>query len=199
MAGRRSKIGHFKSRRLLHALGKRISGPVQEPIVDGFPFITEYGSEKTKFTYLSLLDSNHPNKLVYLAIDRDTKKKLIVKFASKYNSAAHRLLSEHSLAPTLHYPSKDDNGSVRYGGRQMIVMDYVEMKPLSGSLSIAQSKEVRRSIDLLHENNFVFGDLRPPNILIEGDKAMLVDFDWCGEDGKAHYPADLDAFMGIQM
>ncbi|KAG6834258.1 hypothetical protein H0H93_010802 [Arthromyces matolae] len=138
-------------------------------------------------------------KLLYPAIDRDTKKKLVLKFASKYmySSAAPHLLSEHNLAPTLHYPSKDDNGSVKYGGRHMIVMDYVEMKPLSGTLSIAQSKEVRRSIDLLHENNFVFGDLRPPNILIEGDKAMLVDFDWCGEDGKAHYPADLNTFMGI--
>ena len=52
---------------------------------------------------------------------------------------------------------------------------------------VFQRGDIRRAMDLLHEKNLVFGDLRPPNILIKGDTALLVDFDWCGEEGKGKY------------
>jgi len=35
---------------------------------------------------------------------------------------------------------------------------------------------------------FVHGDLREPNMLCDGEKVMLVDFDWGGKVGEAYYP-----------
>jgi tRNA A-37 threonylcarbamoyl transferase component Bud32 len=39
-----------------------------------------------------------------------------------------------------------------------------------------------------HDEGLVHGDLREPNILCDGEKMMLIDFDWGGEVGKACYP-----------
>ncbi|KAG6836982.1 hypothetical protein H0H93_016935 [Arthromyces matolae] len=159
------------------------------PTVNGFPFITQYEPAKTEFTYLSLLS---PTKLIYLAfLNSDIEKKLVVKFPFRYNAEAHDILSKRGLAPTLHYASVNDSSSVMYGGRHMIVMDYVDMQFLSGPLSGIQHDRIQEAIELLHQHNFVFGDLRSPNILVDGDSTMLVDFDWCGVEGKGHYPEDM--------
>ncbi|KAG6848911.1 hypothetical protein H0H93_012907 [Arthromyces matolae] len=139
------------------SLGQRMSTPDPVPPLNGFPFVTKYGPEEKKFTYLSLLDSESQNKFMYKAFfDSDPNKKLVVKFTSRYNAKAHRLLSEHKLAPTLHYSSTDDDSSVMYGGRHMIVMDYVPMKSSSsvGLLSSEQYDKIRKSIELLHQHNF---------------------------------------------
>ena len=74
----------------------------------------------------------------------------------------------------------------------MIVMDFVEGKPAVGSLSEGQFEQVNEAIQLLHSHDFVFGDLRLPNILITDDTAMLIDFDWCGKVEEAEYPSSLN-------
>ncbi|KAI0742966.1 hypothetical protein C8Q80DRAFT_1330606, partial [Daedaleopsis nitida] len=43
----------------------------------------------------------------------------------------------------------------------------------------------------LHRAGFVFGDLRRPNVLIVGDKVVLIDFDWCEKEDEARYPSDV--------
>ncbi|KIO17610.1 hypothetical protein M407DRAFT_84822 [Tulasnella calospora MUT 4182] len=62
-------------------------------------------------------------------------------------------------------------------------------------------KDVGAALRLLHEGGFVFGDLRPPNIVLcernlqDGGTeqgAMLVDFDWAGKDGEQRYPPSLN-------
>ncbi|KAG6836950.1 hypothetical protein H0H93_000590, partial [Arthromyces matolae] len=161
-------------------LGRRITMPDPEPAVDvdGFPYINEYGSQKTKFTYQRLLDSNHPNKLVFLAyIDDNRDKKVVVKFASRYNTTAHRILAEVGEAPQLFFPTPDDNPVAMYGGRHLIVMDFVSMESSSESFSKVQHNKIKKSIQRLHQQNIVFGDLRSPNILVDGDRTMLIDFD----------------------
>ncbi|PKC61184.1 hypothetical protein RhiirA1_327417, partial [Rhizophagus irregularis] len=49
-------------------------------------------------------------------------------------------------------------------------------------------EDIKQAIGLLHEKNFVFADLRASNILIidteENQRAMLVDFDWCGKSDE---------------
>ena len=173
------------------ALGQGLSNPVsQNPISDAFPFITEYGSKK--FTYVSRLAPGHPNKLVYKAELDNEHRMVVVKFVSRYHAQAHRILAERRLAPTLHYASTDDAEAPKYGGRCMIVMDFVEGKPAVGSLSEGQFEQVNEAIQLLHSHDFVFGDLRPVNILITDDTAMLIDFDWCGKAEEAQYPASLN-------
>jgi tRNA A-37 threonylcarbamoyl transferase component Bud32 len=59
------------------------------------------------------------------------------------------------------------------------VMDYVEC---CGALDTQGYAQVVKAIGVLHDNNLVFGDLRSPNVLDLKSGAMLIDFDWCGED-----------------
>jgi len=159
--------------------------------VSHYPYITGYGAEQTKFTYSSRLANEYRYKLVYKATLNDVSNTpIVVKFVHRYNAFAHRLLAAESLAPKLHYCSIDDN--VRYGKRFMIVMDYVDLKPLSGRLTKKQYKRIKTALDILHANHMVFGDLRRPNVLAGKDTAMLIDFDWCGEAGKDRYPPEIN-------
>ena len=49
--------------------------------------------------------------------------------------------------------------------------------------------EIRRALRLLHTRGLVFGDLRPPNVMItEAKEVQLIDFDWAGECGQIKYP-----------
>ncbi|KAH9027873.1 hypothetical protein EDB85DRAFT_2148231 [Lactarius pseudohatsudake] len=56
--------------------------------------------------------------------------------------------------------------------------------------------DVKSAVRVLHDAGIVFGDLRRPNIVIDTtgdrDRALLVDFEWAGHDGKARYPALLN-------
>lgn len=52
---------------------------------------------------------------------------------------------------------------------------------------------VSRAIELLHQSQYVFGDLRLDNILVGDDeKAYLADFDWCGMHGIDRYSVTLN-------
>lgn len=58
-------------------------------------------------------------------------------------------------------------------------------------------KAIGEAIQVLHADNLVFGDLRPPNVILYKDTTytkgvVLIDFEWCGEEGKVFYPPDLN-------
>jgi serine/threonine protein kinase len=79
----------------------------------------------------------------------------------------------------LHYASVEDIAAQKYGGLYMVVMDFFDGSMPTSSLSDGIFVQVSKAIKLLHSKGFVFGYLRLPNILINGDKAVLNDFDWC--------------------
>ena len=69
--------------------------------------------------------------------------------------------------------------------------------PGSHSPSIsAQLRAVLRSVIRLHEAEYVHGDIRASNIVFcpssglgcSSKRSQLIDFDYCGEEGKARYP-----------
>jgi len=96
------------------------------------PFINEYGRDKTKFTDSSRLAPENKYRLLYpAALDDVPNSLIIVKFVQRYNAYAHRLLAAQGLAPKLHYSSTDDN--VCYGKWFIIVMDYIDLRPLSNN------------------------------------------------------------------
>ncbi|KAF5363522.1 hypothetical protein D9756_000153 [Leucocoprinus leucothites] len=172
-------------------LAPRLLNPIsQDDISDAFPFITEY--ESKKFAYLSRLTPDYPNKLLFKAKLDDEHRIVVVKFVLKYHAEAHRILADHQLAPALHYAGTEAPVVSMYGGRYMIVMDFVEGEPAVGSLLEHQFEKVKQAIQLLHSHNLVFGDLRSPNILTTGKKVMIIDFDWCGKAGETRYPASLN-------
>lgn len=52
-------------------------------------------------------------------------------------------------------------------------------------------KELQDLAMSFHSAGFVHGDLRDPNIICNGDRVLLIDFDWGGKAGQASYPSDI--------
>ncbi|CCA72723.1 hypothetical protein PIIN_06660 [Serendipita indica DSM 11827] len=54
---------------------------------------------------------------------------------------------------------------------------------------------VREAKELLHEHDYVFGDLGRGNILKprDGIGVVLIDFDWCRKEGEKRYPLSINA------
>ena len=78
----------------------------------------------------------------------------------------------------------------------MVVMEYIDGKTLAQvkeEMNEQTTQKVRLelqcALDLLHDNGLVFGDLRPPNVMItKAHEVKLTDFNWAGEKGQAKYP-----------
>lgn len=157
-----------------------------------FPYPTSYRDEEgndVTFQYLSrLVDFDH-TKAVFKASTSDGRV-VVVKFASRYNPTAHQLLASKGFAPPLLYNGMSGE---RFGGLFMVVMGFApgEMVGEEG-LPDDIHRSVTDAVSILHEANWVFGDLRRPNVLVDGHWVHLVDFDWCGEDGKGRYPPTLN-------
>lgn len=174
-----------------------------------FPYVLSYpaGGKKIKFEYIVKLAGESATKPIFKARTAEGEL-IVVKFVQQYNAAAHRLLAERGLAPPLLYSGTDDgqtHGNI--GGLKMVVMKFIEGKTAyeayndSHVLPESIFQQVENSIGALHEAGLVFGDLRPPNIMIEGDsqKALLIDFDWCGDENKGRYsPAHNDMSGAIE-
>ena len=82
-----------------------------------FPFTRSYIDslgQEVDFEYIERLKET---KAIYSAKDTSGRV-LIVKFAQRYNSRAHRLLASHGLAPQLHYSSLDNTNSNKMSFRR---------------------------------------------------------------------------------
>ncbi|KAI0296951.1 hypothetical protein B0F90DRAFT_1635421 [Multifurca ochricompacta] len=173
------------------------SNEIPRHLLHAFPFVTSYGTQS--FEYLMPLVDYHRGKLVYKAQLHESGQLIVVKFVSTYNAEAHRLLASNQLAPALYYAGTEDIEAIQYGEHYMVVMDFVDgSEPNEVPLSNEQFGQVDRAVRLLHQQNFVFGDLRTPNLLISGEKVMLIDFDWCGTADESLYPSTLNTDSGIQ-
>ncbi|KAF8337917.1 uncharacterized protein EI90DRAFT_2909016 [Cantharellus anzutake] len=151
-----------------------------------------------KFTYEKPFDHD-PSCQTYLAtINNSTK--VVVKFVTGYGADVHRAMEIERFAPKLLYcgPVNVVPTMPCYGKLKMVVMDYVAGNTLANALesgrvaSIEGLGALRNIIKSLHAKNFVYRDLRPPNIMImtEG-KVQLIDFDWAGKNGEARYPVSI--------
>jgi len=150
-------------------------------------------------TRLFVVDEDNERHALYLARMPTSNEDVLVKFSANYHEDAHRLLAnaEPPLAPALHFCTRV------IGDMYMVVMEYVP-KAKGQSLFIAPPPQsaledvregIDRALDLLHEKDLVFGDLREPNVLyLPGDtgRVLLVDFDGVGQDGKDRYSACLN-------
>ncbi|KAF5371783.1 hypothetical protein D9758_003387 [Tetrapyrgos nigripes] len=117
---------------------------------------------------------------------------VVVKFAERYNVEAHNILANANLAPKLYYHC------AVLGGCTMIVMEHIQGKMAlfweieNRKMEKTVFQDIGRAINLLHENDIVFGDLRLPNIMVlQDNRAVLVDFDWAAKQGEGRYPSML--------
>lgn len=96
--------------------------------------------------------------------------------------------------------SQTNTYGISFGRQQMVVMEYVEGQTADSLSSrpwpkdlYAQLKEI---LIRLHKRGYVYGDLRPPNVIIRNvnDKrqAVLLDFDWAGRALYVYYPLFLN-------
>ncbi|QRV97647.1 Tyrosine kinase [Ceratobasidium sp. AG-Ba] len=172
-----------------------------------FPHVRKYsndGGQITDFTYTGFINDS-TSRPTFTAVT-GSGKQIIVKFAEQYNFDAHMALAEKELAPAL--LSYQPPGHSR--GLHCIIMERVQAvslhewraAPSTNRRLEGAQKDVQRALEILHNNNWVFGDLRSPNVLViekeESTRGMLVDFDWCGEHGVGRYPATMndDARIG---
>ncbi|PBK61258.1 hypothetical protein ARMSODRAFT_997450 [Armillaria solidipes] len=160
-----------------------------------FPSITSYRSndKNVSFTYTSPLELDDTCVTFLATLDADSgQKKVVVKFVQRYGEEAHRLLTELQLAPALLYAG---GCSVSL---QMIVMEYIQGQTLveaypDGLLPIGVKKAIKKGLNALHNEDFVYGDLRRQNIMVTGEenRVRFIDFDWAGKVGEVRYPFHL--------
>ena len=115
--------------------------------------------------------------------------KVVVKFSRKYGLNAHEKLAESNLAPEV------ISHETLAGGWNAVVMKKVDGTAVSDLTSVSQEtkNELKEVLQVLSSANFVHGDLRPQNILVTGDQHVcVIDFDWAGLAGEAHYPSDIN-------
>ncbi|KAG8743605.1 hypothetical protein FRC10_011668 [Ceratobasidium sp. 414] len=162
-----------------------------------FPYIRQY--QDTSFQYIWCLVTD-PVRPVFVA-QTESGDPIV-----QYGAGAHRILMEQGLAPELLYDSETPLDC----GMRMIIMRFVlgdnldnflrkHPKDKRGTTAESIYADVDKALQLLHTNDLVFGDLRPPNILVvkrkTGIGAMLIDFDWCSKAHKGRYPLGLNDSM----
>ncbi len=146
----------------------------------------------------------HYDKAVFLATitgNDGSTHLVVVKFAHQYCKAAHELLAKNStkLAPRLFF-AEYVGGASGGPGMWAIVMEFIDQgMGFNCSRSSPEQKGLlRTAMDLLHNKNFVYGDLRKPNIILRGGEELyLIDFDWCGLVGVAKYPLDIQTCLSM--
>ncbi|KEP48695.1 putative kinase domain protein [Rhizoctonia solani 123E] len=186
--------------------------PPGESIVSPFPYLTHYldlTGQIVHFAYRKSLCPANPEKSIFLAEIEDPKRPrpIVVKFVPKYNADAHRLLAKHGFAPQLLYDGTMYPDDQPGPDHIMVVMDFVQganlQSPGSSQLPRSVFNDIEAAIKILHSRDFVFGDLREPNMMVLQDsmgratgKAMLVDFDWCGKHLEGKYPQKMNMELG---
>ena len=177
-----------------------------------YPYRTAFTSYPSKsveeFEYCRPLAPS--NKAPFLAKLKSSGDRVVVKFVTRYGAHAHQLLAEAGMAPRLLFcgsidgqddvretPEESTEGvfGLHLGPLRMVVMDYIDGKH-GDALEVEDMPDdtyaqVKAMVDKLHKSGYVFGDLRPPNVMFSERKAFSVDFDWAGKDGTTFYPTEL--------
>ena len=161
-----------------------------------FPSINGYcGSDGTiiNFTFIIPLELD-PVCTTFLAkTEGPISEFIVVKFVHHYNKEAHELLAAKGMAPKLRYCNKVGirNGDPLYDHFRMIVTDFVDGKTVekADTLPLTFGQDIRDILTVLHQADYVFGDLRGPNVMItKNNEVMFIDFDMVDKDGESRYP-----------
>lgn len=113
---------------------------------------------------------------------------ILVKFTRRYSIELHAFCAARGNAPSILGFKQIP------GGWFVIAMDcisplkYPSESPKLESLFVNWKEELQKLVQSFHDAGFVHGDLREPNILCDGDKLKLIDYDWGGVVGEARYP-----------
>ncbi|KAI0790019.1 hypothetical protein C8Q75DRAFT_136284 [Abortiporus biennis] len=170
------------------------------------PHITSFvdsSGQNVNFSYVKPLekDSTCVTFQAKLLDGKDKGKLVVVKFVNQYCADAHRCLAEIGLAPQLIYDGTPES-KPRWGGCSLVVMEFVDGKTLRSIYGAQELPDdlvaIKRGLDELKANKFIFGDLRRPNLMLaDGQESVeerlrFIDFDWaCREGDGVRYPFHL--------
>ncbi|KAF8873899.1 hypothetical protein BD779DRAFT_1568628 [Infundibulicybe gibba] len=97
----------------------------------------------------------------------DVDQRVVIKFVDQYGDEVHRFLAGRDSS----------SGYLFDNSMKMVVMNYVEPHPRPAGART----QLEAILTDLHTAGYVFGDLREPNVLFDGNgRAKLIDFDWAG-------------------
>jgi DNA-binding beta-propeller fold protein YncE/predicted Ser/Thr protein kinase len=126
-------------------------------------------------------------RATHLALDRPVALKVIARHLADDDSFRQRFLRESRLAARLDHPSvvpvydaREEEGELIVAMRLVEGGDLKRRIAAHGSLQPAEAIElldqVASALDTAHAAGIVHRDVKPHNILIEGDRAFLTDF-----------------------
>jgi len=132
------------------------------------PSFQEYivGGRKYTVGYEKRLTPSFPFKAVFkgtIALNGDSAKyDVIIKFTPTYCGDAHQKLANVKRAPFLQFCEH-----VESVGMYVVVIDYEDGEQAETPLRDGgHIKQLQEAVKVLHDANYVHGDLRGPNILI---------------------------------
>ncbi|KAF8952948.1 hypothetical protein BDZ97DRAFT_1680391, partial [Flammula alnicola] len=115
---------------------------------------------------------------------------VVMKFTPMYCQKVHDLLQKNSLTLQLWLCM-----NVETVGMYVVVVDFIAGCQISETqLSCNEVDARRETLQTLHNNDLVYGNLRSPNVILppDGKPTMLVDFDWSGRAREATYLPDIN-------
>ena len=161
-----------------------------------FPSITTFldkTGNSTLFKYIRPLEDQPGCVAFQVKTIGSSPIDVVVKFVERYGEEAHQLLAEEHLVPQLLYCGRvgvhDDDPT--FGELRMVVMEYVDGETLHEVKRVPPSAkaEVARALQILHDQDCIFGDLRRQNVMItRNEQVKLIDFDWAGKENETRYP-----------
>ncbi|KAF8895993.1 hypothetical protein BD779DRAFT_1433827, partial [Infundibulicybe gibba] len=134
-------------------------------------------------------------RLIFHGRTKD-RRAICIKYVRKYGKEAHSWCASQGFAPELIVCK------VIEGGWIMVVMELLdkswtmwdsECYHRPGDLK----ERVYDAVSAFHEKGMVHGDLRDVNIMVKGLEFTIIDFDWAGKMGEAHYPRFLNKGLDI--
>src|SRR6266404_2174400 len=174
--------------------GRNLESPPTLPhLMRTFPYVSEvrmYGASSGSVRFQ--ITRRHPHvsdhRQVYIATTQDENHEIIVKFAQQYSIALHAFCAQRGHAPeVLGFEEKPGHWFV-------VAMEYISPVTYpSKSPNLHDTLEnwaadLQSLMQAFHDEDMVHGDLREPNIVCDGEKVYLLDFDWGGRVGEAQYP-----------
>jgi len=161
----------------------------------GFPYLRTFkeGQVTVNFKYRTQVDQKDR---VFTADEEGGQgRKLIIKFCQTYSNEVHQLLAEKSLAPRLYGIEKVA------GGWLMVVMEEIQDAVPWSRESHAevealkdQLQQVLATLSPKEGQQYVHGDLRPPNVLVKDNKQIyIIDFEWAGKVDQARFPGIINS------
>ncbi|KAJ7615101.1 hypothetical protein DFH06DRAFT_1013707 [Mycena polygramma] len=146
-----------------------------------------------QFQYLSPV----PDKLLFHAQGKnDHQQKLMVKFTQCYSQDLHRFCATAGFAPKLLGCE-----AIGAGWNIVVMQDLTSTHSIVSDAGQVPTALIHRFKDFvadMHQNGFVHGDIRAPNVLMSDDaqgELLLIDFDWGGKDSVAKYPGNLHPIL----